>query len=170
MTYGARRAVLVGIAVVVLVAGCDRSSSPGEPVALDGSPRHPDAVGVVRDVSRREIRLESGKALRIDESVRSFASQTMEPVPLLQRKGQYVHIGVDDDRAVWVAAVGSVVRAAKPTVYYPGRVKRSEGREVVFVDGTVLTLAAGIDPPADGAYVVAEIDIETDEVRAIPQA
>jgi hypothetical protein len=91
---------------------------------------------------------------------------------VLHHRDRYVHAGIDGDRVEWVAGVGVVVRAEgrPPVVFYNGTLVESDDRQVIFRDGTVLTLAAGVDVPAGVTALRAEIDPETDEVvRLGPQ-
>ena len=161
---------IVALTVVVLLsvalAGCDNSGAT-EAIKLDGSPRHPDVEGVVAEVSRTRLVLDGDRRYDIDDELRSFSTQTLEPVPVLQRKGQYVHVGLDGKRVVWIAAVGSVVPGDPPVVYYTGELAELDGSTATFEDGTVLTLSDGVDSPVEAGFVIAEIDPDTHEVRAL---
>ena len=152
-----RRALLVALAAAVFSAGC-RADGGSEQVRLDGSPRVPDEEGVVVEVSRDRLTLAGGDTYEIGEELQSFSSQTMAAVPVLQRKGQYVHIGVDGDRLVWIAAIGSVVPGAEPVVYYTGTLEGVEDGRAIFEDGTVLRVAPGVEPAIRQGPAVAEID------------
>lgn len=152
---------------LLLVGGCSRGGDGSAPVKLDGSPRVPDAEGIVAEVTRERLTLEGGDTYEIGDELQSFSSQTMTAAPVLQRKGQYVHVGVDGDRLVWVAAIGSVVPGDEPVVYYTGTVESvAEGR-VTFEDGTVLRLAKGVEPAVKEGPAVAEIDPDAGVVRVL---
>ena len=72
---------------------------------------------------------------------------------------------------VWVATFSVVVQlpGRSPTAYYVGRLRRIEpGGRAVFVDGTVLRLAAGVTAAA-GAQLRAEIDPAAHDVRTLVQ-
>lgn len=163
-----RRALLVALAVgALVVGGCSRGGDGSGRVKLDGSPRVPDAEGVVADVSREQLTLEGGKTYEIGDELQSFSSQTMTASPVLQRKGQYVHVGVDGDRLVWIAAIGSVVPGDEPVVYYTGTVESVDGQQVTFDDGTVLRLGKGVEAAVTKGAAVAEIDPEAGVVRVL---
>lgn len=134
---------------------------------LDGSPRIPDAEGIVEAVSREELTLSGGGTYTIGDQLQSFSSQTMQAVPVRQRAGQYVHIGVDGDRLVWIAAIGSVVPGDDPVVYYTGNLTEVTEQRAIFDDGTVLRLERGLDPTVTGGAAVAEIDPRSGRVRAL---
>lgn len=161
-----RRALLVAALVATVLGACARGGGD-QRVPLDGSPRVPDAEGIVADVTRERLTLEGGGTYEIGEELQSFSSQTMQAVPVLQRKGQYVHIGVDGDRLVWIAAIGSVVPGDDPVVYYTGEAEEVEDGRVTFEDGTVLRLAKGVRPAVTTGPVVAEIDPAAKLVRVL---
>jgi hypothetical protein len=156
--------LLVGLALVFSACGRDRGS---ERVPLDGSPRVPDAEGIVEAVSREKLTLAGGRTYRIGDELQSFSSQTMEAVPVRQRTGQFVHIGVDGERLVWIAAIGSVVPGDDPVVYYTGKVTSVADGRVTFDDGTVLRLAKGVDPAVTRGAAVAEIEPGSGKVRVL---
>jgi hypothetical protein len=152
---GLRRLVVLVAVVAAVLSGC--AHHPAARVVLDGRPRVPDDEGVVVSVSRARLVLDDGRSYRIGPDLQSFSSQTMQAVPILQRKGQYVHVGADGHRARWVAAVGDVVRGDPDVVYFTGRVRSVEDRRLIFRDGTVLRLAPGVESPSPG-FVIATID------------
>lgn len=160
-----RRLVAAACVAVVLAGACQREVDGR--VALDGSPRVPDAEGIVREVTRERLVLDGDRTYEIGDELQSFSSQTMKAVPVLQRKGQYVHIGADGDRLVWIAAVGSVVPGERPRVYYTGELASVSDGRATFVDGTVLRLRRGVEAPVDTGFVIAEIDPGARQVVAL---
>ena len=138
-------------------------------VVLDGRPRLPDAEGVVENISFTRITLDGGRSYPVSKTLQSFSTYDLAAVPMLQRQGQYVQLGLDGHTVTWMAGIGVVVRAPgqPPVVFYNGFLLRVEGRRAVFRDGTVLRLADGVTSPATGALVRAEIDPDRHEVRAL---
>ena len=146
----------VAATLVVLASACSASSS--HRVVLDGRARYPDAEGVVVSVTPQQLTLDGGRTYRVSSVVQSFSSETLATVPLLQRSGQYVQVGLDGRTAVWVAAVGAVFTSSPPLVYYQGVLVRIDAkRRAVFRDGTVLQLKPGVPGAAPG-FARAEID------------
>lgn len=150
--------------VLVLFGACSKAAP--EPLVLDGRPRVPDAEGIVVAVSRTRLELDGGRKFELDSNLQSFSTQTMAAVPILQRKGQYVHVGADGKRARWVAAVGDVVRGPPDVVYFTGRLIARTEKRLTFADGTVLRLAPGVEGPAKG-FVIATIDPQRHLVTAV---
>lgn len=137
-------------------------------MVLDGRPRYPDAEGVLTEVSRERVALETGKRWRLVDQPQSFSTYTLAQVSLLARKGQYVQLGLDGDRVVWVAAIGAVTRVDPPVVYYNGELERvDDENRAIFEDGTVLRLAAGVTSPVEKGFVRAEIDPDAGRVRRL---
>jgi len=134
--------VRVAIAVLLLVAlgacGSDDDGGGGGQIALDGTPRIPDAEGVVREVSRQRLVLDDGSTFTIGDELQSFSTYDASPAPILGRKGQYVQLGTDGNRVVWVAGIGVVVAGTPDVVYYTGHLDKIDGDRLVFRDGTVL--------------------------------
>ena len=161
-----RRVAAIVLAGVVLTGACARDEAPS--VALDGSTRRPDAEGVVTDVSRSRITV-AGHRYALSPKLQAFSTYTLQAVPVLGRKQQYVQVGLDGDTVVWLAGFGAVVRmaGAEPTVYYTGVFRRMEDGRAVFRDGSSLALAGGVEPPKAGTRVRAEIDPERRRVRAL---
>ena len=164
------------VAAVVLAAGfaaglvagpaCNRSGGP-RPVVLDGRPRFPDAEGVVEQVDFSHLTLDGGRTYKVTRRLQSFSSQTLQAVPLLGRRHQYVQVGLDGRTLRWIAAIGSVLPLKPPTVFYTGTLLRVERGRAVFRDGTVLTVERGVASPATNAFVQAAIDPATHRVRSI---
>lgn len=161
-------------AVVLLVAGaCGGDDGEGaKTVALDGTPRIPDAEGVVTDVSRDRLVLDDGRELAIGDTLQSFSTYDGTTSPVLGRRGQYVQVGVDGDTLVWVAGIGVVVDGSPDAVYYSGRLVDVDGVRLVFRDGTVLTAAKGLDGVDGliGSDVQAVIDPASHVVRELSPA
>lgn len=109
-------------------------------------------------VSFTSLTLDGGRTYKITRRLQCFSTQTMQAVPLLDRKGQYVHLGVDGHTVVWLAAVGAILRTPSPVVFYTGTLVRRSGRTVTFRDGTVLRLAAGVEPPVAKGFLQVQID------------
>lgn len=162
------RRVALFAAPLLLLAACSRGGG-GEELVLDGRPRFPDAEGVVEEISFERITLDGGRSYRVSKELRSFSTYDLAPVPMLHRKGQYVQLGLDGDKAAWMAGIGVVVRApaAPPVVFYNGHLLRLERDRAIFRDGTVLRLADGLESPFLEGLVRAEIDPARHEVRAL---
>ncbi|HEX2850336.1 MAG TPA: hypothetical protein VHN98_07275 [Acidimicrobiales bacterium] len=153
---------LVALAVAGLLAGgCGRRTPPA--VVLDGRPRLPDVEGVVQQVSFTSVELDGGRRYRITRDLQCFSTSTLQAVPLLERQGQYVQMGVDHGRVVWMAAVGGVVPVTPPAVYYRGELVRVSRAGAVFRDGTVVALSPELraslsKPSAARGRVLVRID------------
>jgi hypothetical protein len=160
----------LGLVVLVLLAvatsGCRRGGEEASGVVLDGRPRLPDVEGVVTDVSFTELTLEGGRTYRITRDLQCFSTYTLEPLPLLGRKGQYVQLGLDGSRVVWLASIGGVLTGDEPSVYYTGSLEREEDGRLYFRDGTVFRVGDGVQVPAPG-FVQVEIDPATQRARRI---
>jgi hypothetical protein len=173
-------ALLALMGVAILVAGgaaCQRDRADDVVVELDGSPRVPDDEGVATELTKERITLDGERTYRVSPRLVSFSTYTGAVEPMLGRRGQYVHIGLDrdgdDEVMVWMAGIAHVVHGAgvggpppgpgsKPAVYYTGDLVDVEehdgGRRGVFRDGTVIALAAGVEVPEPPAGVSVEID------------
>jgi len=152
----------------MMLAACSRGGD-GHRLVLDGRPRLPDAEGVVEDISFTRITLDGGRSYPVSKTLQSFSTYDLAAVPMLQRQGQYVQLGLDGHTVAWMAGIGVVVRprGQAPVVFYNGFLLRVEGRRAVFRDGTVLRLAEGVTAPVTGALVRAEIDPDHREVHAL---
>ncbi len=154
--------------MAMVVAGC----SPGgeeDKFALDGSPRFPDAEGVVEEISLQRITLDGDRSYKVADDLASFSTYDLSVTPMLHRKGQYVHLGLDGDTAEWMAGIGVVVRAPgkAPVVYYNGYLLRVVDGRAVFRNGTVLRLGEGVKSPAPEGLLRAEIDPARHVVRRL---
>ena len=146
MPAARRFAALATLAAVT--AGACGSSSPV--VKLDGSPRTPDAEGVVHRASINGITLDGNRRYAVSKKLISFSTYNQEVVPLSTTVGTYVQVGIRSGTVVWLAKVGVVSGASDgtATVQYQGKLVRVSGRKLIFKDGTVLTLASGLEMPS----------------------
>lgn len=157
---------LLLLAGALLLAGCTKDGS--DQLVLDGRPRVPDVEGVVEKISFEQITLDGGRSYGVRKDLQSFSTYDLAAVPMLQRSGQYVHLGLDGKKVAWMAMIGEVIEgAAAPVVYYNGVLLRLEGDRAVFRDGTVLRLADGVTSPVGTGFVRAELDPSLHRVRAL---
>ncbi|MGH9040255.1 MAG: hypothetical protein ACRDZ3_08490 [Acidimicrobiia bacterium] len=163
-----RRRILAAVVAVVLLGACS-GGGDDDRLVLDGSPRFPDAEGVVEEISLERITLDGDRTYKVAKDFASFSTYDLGPTPLLHRKGQYVQLGLDGDTAEWMAGVGVVVRAPDkpPVVFFNGYLVHVKDGQAVFRNGTVLRLADGVKSPAPEGGLRAEIDPERHEVRAL---
>lgn len=152
---------------LLLAAGCSKPSAP--PIALDGSPRRPNAEGVVTEVTFDKLTLDGSRTFRVHPKLQCFDSATLRTVPLLQRKGTYVQLGVAGETVRWLAGYSAVVELpGQPAMaFHVGTVVRSEAGEIVFRDGSVLKVAPGVQPAPAGAVARADIDVARHAVIAL---
>ena len=154
------------LAVGALAFSACGSSAPK--LRLDGSPRVPNDEGIATLVTRTRIQLDGKRSYAVDKSFVSFSTYDGELEPMVNRRGQYVQLGVHDHKAVWMAGVAAVVPVPEPAVYYVGRLKRVEGDRLEFWDGTVLTRRHGLATPRPvrraGARLQVRIDPKTHRV------
>lgn len=169
---------MVGLVVVGAVfAGCGDEATEA-PVVLDGTPRLPDDEGVVTDldVDGLSLTLDGKRSYQVSEQLRSFSALDLSIQPLAGAKDAYVQVGLNGRTVVWLGRISKVVPTEPPSAFYVGRFKRveqsDEGRRVVFGEGTVLSLADGVEPPAgsEGQVVQAEIDPAAHRVVALRPA
>jgi len=157
---------LLLLAGALLLSGCAKSDS--HRLVLDGRPRPPDAEGVVEKISFESVTLDGGRTFQVRKDLQSFSTYDLAAVPMLQRLGQYVQLGLDGKRVAWMAMIGGVVRGgAAPVVYYNGVLVRIDGDRATFRDGTVLQLADGVTSPVESGFVRAELDPAVHRVRAL---
>lgn len=149
-----RRAGAAAVVGALFFTACG-GDEPKAAIALDGSPREPDAEGVVDKVSENSLVLDGNREFEVSDNLVAFSTYTLEAVPLLQRKGQYVQVGLDGDTVIWVALIGEPLEGR---VYYNGELEEVDGEQLVFADGTVLTLGPGVKAPPAGERVRAVID------------
>lgn len=164
---GTRRGLLAVVLVVVTLlgaacSGSDGSSTPTTAVPLDGTPRYPDAEGVVVDIAAdfSMITLDGDRRYGIDKDVQSFSALDGSTQQLMGRKGQYVQVGLRNNKVRWIGGIGALIRVpGQPDVaYFTGNLVRVRKGKLVFEDGTVLTLAAEAAVPVGAVRVRATID------------
>lgn len=160
-----RGIVALAFCLVAVLGACNRGGGDDGRLVLDGRPRVPDQEGVVVEVSRERITLDGGRTYRVSPKLQSFATQTMQAVPLLGRKGQFVHVGLDGDTMVWFATVADSFPGEPPTAYYTGVLKKVSDGRAYFRDGTVLRLGEGVEPPVPNGFLQVEIDPKAHVVR-----
>lgn len=165
-------ACLAAVALGPLTACGDDGSEGAGFVELDGSPRHPDDAGVVTAIAddNSTITVDGEVVYELHEQLQSFSSIDGSTQPLRSRLGQYVHLGLDGDTAVWVAGIGAVARIeGRPqTVTYLGTIDSVDGRTISLVDGTVFELADGVEAPeALPAPAVLRVGVGDDAVVAL---
>src|SRR2546423_1275010 len=112
----------------LILAGCPKSDA--HRLVLDGRPRIPDAEGVVEGISFDRITLDGGRSYGVRKDLQSFSTYDLAAVPMLQRLGQYVQLGLNGKKVAWMAWIGVVVRRphAAPVVYYNGVLVRLDDR------------------------------------------
>lgn len=175
-----RRARSALLALLVLTAACGDDGGDAVDstpyVELDGSPRPPDEVGVLVEVADdfSALTLDGGRTYEVADDLQCFATQDGSTVPLRQRVGEFVHLGIEGDTVVWLASIADVIDGPDAdVVYYVGDVVDLVDGALVFDDGTVLRVADGYglpDPPEDGARIRVTIDPEQRAVVAVEPA
>lgn len=162
--------IRAGLSALVLATALLASACGGggvKPIALDGTPRFPDAEGVVTSVSVNNITLDGGRTYSVSRKLQSFSTYTLETVPLLQRKGQYVQVGLHGKTMVWISTIGAPVPQNPPVVFYLGKLVKVDQGRLVFRDGTVLRLGPAVTTPAQSGLVRVEIDPSRHVVRSV---
>lgn len=106
------------------------------------------------------ITLDGDRTYGVQPDVQSFSSLDGSVQQLLQRKGQYVQVGLKGNNVRWIAGIAALVHTAgkAPVLYYSGNLTAVRRGKVIFEDGTVLTLADGVEPPAGALRVRATVD------------
>lgn len=163
--FPAATLVLALLVPSLLGAACSQgeaSSSPTTAVPLDGSPRYPDAEGVVVAIAAdfSTITLDGDRTYGIQEDVQSFSALDGSTQQLLQREGQYVQVGLKDGKVRWIGGIAALVRTTgqPPVVYYSGNLVEVRKDKAIFEDGTVLTLGDAVEPPDGAVRLMATID------------
>lgn len=159
-----RRAVAVLVGGLLLVA-CRGGGDPDR-LVLDGRARFPDDEGLVTRVSVERITLDGKRTYDVSRQLQAFSTYSLQAVPLLQRQGQYVQVGLDGRTVTWLAAIGAVIESPAPLVYYTGHFLRLEKGRAVFRDGTTLALGPGLATPRPG-QAVAQLDPATHRLRSL---
>jgi hypothetical protein len=145
--------------VLLLATAC---TGGVDAIALDGTPRHADAQGVVTAVSNDRLTLDGTKTYDIDPKIQCFSASTQSAIPLAGRKGTFVQLGLDGKTVKWLAGYSAVIEfPGRPSVaYHNGVLEEASGRDAIFEDGSVLPVGAGVDAPPPGSRVTAEIDVK----------
>lgn len=160
---------LAGVLAALAFLGAACGGGSDDPaVRLDGSPRVPDAEGVVVKASRDGITLNGDRTYEVSSDLIAFSTYNRKPIQLAATIGDYVHVGLDDDEVQWIGLIGIVTADEKGhrTASYQGDLVRIAGRRLEFKDGTVLTLAKGLVAPADGlGLTYAAIDVDKGVVQ-----
>ncbi len=147
-------ALLCAAALTAAACGGD----DGEAFTLDSSPRVPDDEGVVTAVSVERVTIDGERTYDVSDELVSFTSASRNVRPLLNFEHHYVHIGLKDDKVVWLGGIGPVVQGSPPAVYYTGGFRRVEDGRAVFTDGTTLAIGKDVPQPPAGMVVQARID------------
>lgn len=168
---------LLALAMLTGFTACGdgpEEAAPTTHVALDGSPRVPDAEGILIDVDLEgsQLTLEGERTFTFDRTLQSFSTLDGSTQPVRTWVGSYVQVGVEGTTVEWLAGIADVVRVEgePPVVYYIGDPVDSGGGAVTFADGTVLRLGDGVAAPGQGGSVVVSIDPTTQRVIAIDMA
>jgi hypothetical protein len=165
-----RLVLVLGLAIAPLLSACGGDDDGGDHVyvQLDGSPRHPDAEGVVEKVAAdfSTITLDGKRTYELARDLQCFATQNGATVPVRGTVGGYVQVGLRGDTVVWLASIADVVRVpnAEPVVYYVGEAIDLTDGALVFRDGTTIRLGPSLHipaPPKQGAKVTVTIDPAT---------
>ena len=147
--------------LLVVIGGCGGGGG-GQAVKLDGSPRFPDDEGIATSLSHERITLDGKRTYEVSDRLRSFSTYTLQIEPMLNRKGQYVQIGLDGDSMVWMAGIAAAVPVdGKQAVYYVGTLERIDDGSAIFRDGTVFRLSDRVEGPQEPGKVQARIDVAT---------
>ncbi|HEV7689100.1 MAG TPA: hypothetical protein VGQ80_21155, partial [Acidimicrobiia bacterium] len=101
---GSSRVYFLLVAGALVLAGCANSSS--HRLVLDGRPRYPDVEGVVDQISFEQITLDGGRTYGVQKDLQSFSTYDLAAVPMLQRRGQYVQLGLNGKKVAWLAGIG----------------------------------------------------------------
>ena len=156
-----RRVAALLVAVAFTLSACGGSSPAA--VKLDGSPRHADVEGIVVTAGASGITLDGQRKFAVSDKVISFSTYNRKLVPLVSTRGAYVQAGVKGNTVVWISKIGPVSADASGhrTVQYQGTLVKVAGAELIFKDGTVLRLGAGLKAPANPlgpVYAVIDAD------------
>lgn len=158
-------------ALLMLVALAFTSCGRGKDAAVKvPKERFPDDIGVVTDITNERVQLDGKRRYPINSLVKSFSTYSTDiVVPLVHRKGQYVHLGLNEDKEViWISGIGLVVEGDPSVVNYTGYLVRvDKRRRAVFYDGTVLKVAKGVEVPAKSTRIACKIDPESNEVTSM---
>jgi hypothetical protein len=154
-----------------LLSACSGGDGGASEIKLDGSPRFPDDEGVATVATRDEIVLDGERRYEVSEGLKSFSTQTLQTVALVQREGQYVQVGLDGKTVVWIAGIADVVPTKPPRVHYIGEVTEVRDGRAIFRDGTVLRLGQNVKITEGPATVLIDpkigkiVEVRTGSVR-----
>ncbi len=155
-----------GLLLSVTLLAC--ANGGGDGLVLDGSARLPDDEGVATTLDRDGITLDDERRYDLSDDLASFSTSSLAAEPFVQRRGQYVQVGLDGDTVVWMAGFGALVPVeGTDVVFYSGTYDGvAEGR-AAFTDGTTLAVAAGVQLPEPGRAVQVEIDAAQQRIVAV---
>lgn len=138
------RSAAVVVALVLSLSSCGRGGGD-DGFALDGSARVPDDEGIVTAVDHDSVTLDGERTYDVDRGLASFSAIDLSTVPLLFTEGQYVQVGTDGDRLVWLSAIAKPLAGSRPLVLLTGSVERVADGTVELENGTVLRLDVSLD-------------------------
>jgi hypothetical protein len=154
------------VLALLLTASCARGSGDGG-FALDGSIRVPDDEGIVTAVDLESVTLDEERTYEVDRELASFSAIDLSTVPLLFTEGQYVQVGTDGDRLVWLSAFAKPLAGDRPLVVFAGEVDLVDDGAIEFDNGTVLRLAPGVDTAELTGVVHVGIDPRSNTVTEV---
>jgi len=149
------------ITFAVGLAGC----SSGAHFALDGSPRYPNAQGLLTAANKKDL-LVGQDEYAIGTRLITFSTYNLTQLPLGAAIDRYVQVGLHGHTAVWIAVVG-IATSGQPVIYTGTLLRIDAHRRAIFSDGTVLQLAPQLHPAEQSGLVIAEIDAMTGQVTAL---
>lgn len=163
---------LVALALLVGACGGDDDAGAEAAVELDGTPRVADDEGHLTDVAAdfSTITLDDDRSYDVSDDLLAFAAADASVQPVLRLVDQYVQVGLDGDTVVWIGGISTVVELPESPVvaYFTDVLTEVDGPEATFRSGTVLTLGADVEAPAElPAAVVATIDVASHEVSVL---
>jgi hypothetical protein len=173
MTRRRGAAVLLAISIVSAACSGGGDGAPKGPVALDGTPRRPDSGGVIERAERDAVVID-GTRYRVPDTLQAFSTNTLQPVPLVGRVGQYVQFANSGRTLDWIAVFGAAatIPGRGRVTFYTGILEKIDGDDLVFEDGTVLRAGPDVDVPKRvvGERLNAEIDVGSDRVQTVTVA
>lgn len=155
------------LTAAMAVGGCGGGGGD-DGLVLDGSPRVPDDEGVATALDRQGLTLDGERTYELSDELASFSTSTLAAEPFIQRRGQYVQVGLAGDTVVWMAGFAAVLPVAgTDSVFYTGTYENQVEGRATFADGTTLRVADGVQPLEPGTEVQAQIDATTHEIIAV---